>query len=224
MAQTRTTRGRRARIVVRAFEPSDAGPLAQLRARADIAAGGLRAPFESVADAQEQLLSRRSDERMLVAEVDGRPIALGKVRSTARPMRRHVAELEMTIDPRVGDERVGPMLLDALVGLAEKWLGVLRIELRVWADDDKALALYRERGFAIEGVARSYGLRDGKLVDCFYVARVADKTPWPKLTAEEAARRTPPQLPSGAPKKKGTGNGNGNGHGPGGMGWGFGLD
>lgn len=223
MAQSRTTRRRRPGIVVRAFEPADAGPIAQLRARADVAAGGLRAPFQSVADTQEQLLTRRADERMLVAEIEGRPVALGKVRSTARPMRRHVAEMEMTIDPRAGDDRLGPALLDALIGLAEKWLGVLRIELKVWADDDKALALYRERGFAIEGVARSYGLRDGKLVDCFYMARVAEKTPWPKLTAEEASRRTPPQLTSGAPAKK-KGNGNGNGHGPGGMGWGFGLD
>lgn len=62
--------------------------------------------------------------------------------------------------------------MQAALDLADNWLGLTRVELTVWADNQAALALYRKAGFVEEGVARDYGLRHGVLVDALYMARV----------------------------------------------------
>jgi RimJ/RimL family protein N-acetyltransferase len=54
---------------------------------------------------------------------------------------------------------VGTELLQALVDYADNWLGLLRLELEVYADNHKAQALYRRFGFVEEGVHRCDTLR-----------------------------------------------------------------
>lgn len=219
-------------MLVRAFEPSDAEALARMQAEAGVVAGTLRVPFESIAEVQAQLLERAEHERLLVADVGARPVGLAALRSVTRARRSHVAALEMMIDPKADRQVIGAALLDALIGLAERWHGMLRLEVKVWVDDHGALELYRSRGFVIEGVARAYGLRDGRMVDAFYMARVAAEVPWPRVTAEDVSRRTPPQLTAGPkeaasePEDEGEDDeGSGRRHGNGGpTGWGFGFN
>jgi putative acetyltransferase len=54
--------------------------------------------------------------------------------------------------------------------LAFNWLGLRRIEVTVYADNAAAVRLYRKVGFAIEGTARRFALRDGVLVDAHHMA------------------------------------------------------
>ena len=42
---------------------------------------------------------------------------------------------------------VGTALMQAALDLADNWLGLTRVELTVWADNQAALALYRKAGF-----------------------------------------------------------------------------
>ena len=44
---------------------------------------------------------------------------------------------------------------------ADRWAGVLRLELTVFVDNTPAIALYRKFGFEIEGTNRAFALRDG---------------------------------------------------------------
>ena len=64
------------------------------------------------------------------------------------------------------------LLLGALCEHADRWLGVLRLELSVYTDNAPAIALYRQHGFEIEGTHRAYVLRDGRYVDAFAMARL----------------------------------------------------
>lgn len=88
------------------------------------------------------------------------------------PRRRHVASLGMAVRDDWAGRGVGTALMAAALDLADNWLGLTRLELTVWSDNEAAQALYRKFGFEQEGVARDYGLRHGVLVDTLYMARV----------------------------------------------------
>jgi len=86
--------------------------------------------------------------------------------------RRHVMELGMQVQPAWQRQGVGTQLLQALCDYADNWLGLLRLELVVYADNDKAQALYRRFGFVQEGVHRCHAMRDGVYVDSLSMARL----------------------------------------------------
>ena len=46
---------------------------------------------------------------------------------------------------------------------------------RVYADNERAIALYRKFGFEAEGTHRAYALRDGRYVDALAMARLRPK-------------------------------------------------
>ena len=61
--------------------------------------------------------------------------------------------------------------------LADGWLNVIRLELTVYTDNKRAIALYKKFGFAVEGTHRAYALRDGRYVDAHCMARLRSKPP-----------------------------------------------
>jgi putative acetyltransferase len=70
---------------------------------------------------------------------------------------------------------VGTALMQALVDLADGWLNVFRLELTVFVDNRRAIALYRKFGFEIEGTHKAYALRAGEYVDAHFMARIRPK-------------------------------------------------
>jgi len=86
--------------------------------------------------------------------------------------RRHVMELGMQVQPTWQRQGVGTQLLQALCDYADNWLGLLRLELVVYADNDRAQSLYKRFGFVQEGVHRCHAMRDGVYVDSLSMARL----------------------------------------------------
>ena len=60
---------------------------------------------------------------------------------------------------------------------ADGWLNVFRLELTVFADNERAIALSRKFGFETEGTHRACALRDGRYVDTLSMARLRPKGP-----------------------------------------------
>jgi putative acetyltransferase len=50
---------------------------------------------------------------------------------------------------------IGVGLLSALIDSAEPRLGLTRLQLTVFADNQRAIALYQRFGFAVEGTLRA---------------------------------------------------------------------
>ncbi|HET6971680.1 MAG TPA: GNAT family N-acetyltransferase, partial [Phenylobacterium sp.] len=67
---------------------------------------------------------------------------------------------------------VGTALMAAVVDLADNWLQVRRLELSVYADNARAIALYERFGFEREGLNRDYAWRNGAFVDSIAMARL----------------------------------------------------
>lgn len=70
---------------------------------------------------------------------------------------------------------VGSALMKALLDIADNWLMLVRVELTVFADNERAIRLYEKFGFEKEGVKRLAGIRNGRYVDELLMARINSK-------------------------------------------------
>jgi putative acetyltransferase len=67
---------------------------------------------------------------------------------------------------------VGTALMAAALDLADNWLNLTRLELRVYVDNSGAVALYEKFGFEVEGTHRRLVFRNGEFVDAYSMARI----------------------------------------------------
>ena len=87
------------------------------------------------------------------------------------PSRAHRGTLGMGLLPAWRGRGVGRRLLEATVAKA-RCEGFKRIELDVYADNPRAIALYEKAGFVREGIVRDASLIDGVFRDAILMAIV----------------------------------------------------
>ena len=158
-------------LVVRAATGADVPGLCDLANDPGYRWGTLRLPYQTVEQTGRWLTGRGPDDHLLVAELDGAVVGnAGLHRQRGR--RGHVGVLGMGVRDAVRRRGVGTALLAAVVDLADNWLGLARLELSVFADNQPAVALYERHGFTREGVMRAYALREGTHADALMMARL----------------------------------------------------
>lgn len=84
---------------------------------------------------------------------------------------RHAMNVSLAVHPDWQGRGLGWALLTALIDYADRWAGVLRLQLHVYADNTRAIRLYEGLGFVTEGRLRGESLRDGHYVDTLTMAR-----------------------------------------------------
>ena len=89
-----------------------------------------------------------------------------------RQRRRHTGDLRVVIHPEYRDTAIESNVVQAALDLAERWIGLERIETRLYTDSDAALALYEAHGFVREATLRHYAFRDGAQADAVLMARL----------------------------------------------------
>ena len=89
-----------------------------------------------------------------------------------RPRRRHVGEIGMAVRDDWQGRGVGTALIEAGLDLADNWLNLSRLDLRVYVDNAPAIALYEKFGFEVEGTHKRFAYRDGAYVDAYVMARL----------------------------------------------------
>jgi putative acetyltransferase len=179
---------------LRRARPSDAEAFVRMMQEPAVYSQLLQLPFPDAEMWRARLAGHQgnghSSELHLVAEVQGEIVASAGLHPTGPHLRRrHVMSLGMSVAVPWQGRGVGTALMHALVDYADNWLGVLRIELGVYADNLRAQALYRKFGFEVEGRQRAYALRDGQFVDSLMMARLHPDPP--QWTAEVQADRPP---------------------------------
>ena len=139
-------------------------------------AGTLQTPWPARDIWRKRVAEVPDTDFTLVAEADGHVVGhAGLHKAGSSPRRAHAMMLGIAVRSDWQGKGVGRALMQALVGLADGWLPTTRIELTVFVDNERAIALYREFGFEIEGTHKAYALRDGKYVDTYAMARVKPK-------------------------------------------------
>lgn len=163
-------------MVIRAAEPDDYEDVAALFSGPAAQGGTLQLPFPSYERWRRRLENPADDTYQLVATVEDNVIGMvGLHLNTGR--RRHSASIGMAVHDDYQGRGVGTALLKAAINLAERWLGLTRLELNVYPDNEAAIKLYKRHGFVVEGTLRRYALRDGRYVDALQMARVRDLQP-----------------------------------------------
>ncbi|MEO6325714.1 MAG: GNAT family protein [Thermoanaerobaculia bacterium] len=85
---------------------------------------------------------------------------------------RHVVELGIAVHPESRRMGVGRVLLEAAIAHATAQPQLEKIVLRVFAENEPAISLYRSAGFIEEGRQRSqYLFRDGTRHDAIWMAK-----------------------------------------------------
>lgn len=160
-------------IVIRAMEPGDLPALTEVMNQPRAVWGTLQTPFVSVDARQKRHAEAGPNDAGLVAVIDGRVIGSIGLHRGQLHRRSHTASLGMAVHDAFAGRGAGSALLAAAVDLAERWWNIKRLELNVYADNMRAIALYERFGFEREGVHRNYAWRDGAYVDSVSMARLS---------------------------------------------------
>lgn len=171
--------------LVRRARPADAADFARLMGQHEVYRNLLQLPLPSEEMWRKRLEGMNEPDRPelpLVAELGGRVVGSSGLHPAPQLRRRHVAHLGISVDPDAQGKGVGSALMQAMCDYADGWVQVLRIELTVFTDNARAVALYQRFGFRHEGTHRAYALRDGVYADVFAMARLHPRPPlaaWP---------------------------------------------
>ena len=158
-------------ITVRAMEADDIPDLTEAWNQPNAYAGTLQLPFTSVESRQARFAAKSAAQTNLVAVVGGKVVGMIFLgREEAR--RAHVGSIGMAVHDAHAGRGVGAALMAATLDLADNWLQLKRIELSVYADNPRAIALYERFGFEREGLCRAFAWRNGAYADALTMARL----------------------------------------------------
>lgn len=99
-------------------------------------------------------------------------IGYGSLTVASNPRRRHCGDIGLMVHRDYQGRGVGTKLMEALIDMADNWLMLVRLELDVFADNARAIALYKKFGFVEEGLKRAEAIRNGEYVDSLLMARI----------------------------------------------------
>ncbi len=158
-------------LLIRPSTVDDAEQMAALANLPGFRFGTLRLPHESVETWRSRLRGNGPDDIGLVAVQDGTVVGMAGLHRMAG-RRAHVGQIGMGVHDDRHGRGIGTALLAALVDAADNWLGLRRLELTVYPDNEPAIRLYRRFGFEAEGTHRDFAFRNGRYVDALAMARI----------------------------------------------------
>ena len=168
-------------ITIRRATPKDAGSYARIMGDDDVYPNLLQMPYADEETWRTRLTDSCAPGKLdlgLVAELDGDVVGNAGLHPVGPAQRRrHVMGLGIAVATTAQGKGVGNALMQALVDYADDWAGVLRIELTVYPDNTRAIALYEKFGFVHEGRFRAYAMRNGEYVDTLAMARLHPRQP-----------------------------------------------
>ncbi|MCA0176213.1 MAG: GNAT family N-acetyltransferase [Proteobacteria bacterium] len=167
-------------VTLRRAQADDAPAFVRLMSDEAVFGSLMQLPHPSEALWRERLASQEkatNGELHLVALLGGVVVGSAGLLPQPQVRRRHVAMLGISVAQAAHRQGVGLALMTALLDHADRWAGILRVELFVFADNAPAIALYERLGFVREGLHRAHGLRAGVYADTLSMARLHPNPP-----------------------------------------------
>ncbi|CDH19891.1 GNAT family N-acetyltransferase [Xenorhabdus bovienii] len=153
-------------IIIRAAESEDAEHFQRIFSHPDVYPNTLQLPCPSREMWRERLKENKTRGTIhFVAEIDGKVVGNVSLFTLDNPRRRHVVGVGISVDADYSGKGIGSKMMEFAIDYAFNWLAAVRIELEVFTDNEKAIALYTKFGFEKEGVLRKASLKNGQYCD-----------------------------------------------------------
>ncbi|MCC6179549.1 MAG: GNAT family N-acetyltransferase [Chloroflexi bacterium] len=164
-----------ASVTIRPVRADDAEALNEIRRQPGVADGTLALPSERLGSTLSRLERLSPDDHVFVAVLDGRVVGIAGLHVGAGKY-RYSGSIGMMVHEQYQGRGVGRRLLETLLDLADNYLGLARVDLDVFTDNERAIRLYERLGFEREGVKRRLAFRRGRLTDVAVMARLRADT------------------------------------------------
>ena len=158
-------------FLIRPVRLSDSEAINEMRRQEDVRANTLALATETIAFTEAFLKNMGSDDHIIVAELEGRVVGMVGIHLLKSARQRHTACLGMMVRTEYQGQGIGKKLLENVLDLADNWLMLVRIELDVTSDNERAIHLYKSLGFEVEGRKKFSIIKDGKYADLLMMAR-----------------------------------------------------
>lgn len=165
-------------IKIRRASADDAADFARLMSDPEVFGNLMQLPLTSPEHWRQRLSNPVGPDPLHVVAVrDGTVVGSAGLHPNERLRRRHCAMLGISVALTAQGQGVGTELMRSLCDYADNWGQILRIELTVFTDNARAIALYQRFGFRVEGTHRGYALRGGRYCDVLSMARLHPNPP-----------------------------------------------
>ncbi len=163
-------------LSIRAARPDDWEAVYLAREEPGVRYNLLAVPYTNPVTFRERFQSQRDGHYAVVAEAiypDGRYLIAGEAGLHRNELdQAHKAGLGIHVATAYQGMGVGTALMRGLLDLADNWLNLHRVELEVFSDNERGIALYKKMGFEIEATMRRYAYRDGAYTDACKMGRI----------------------------------------------------
>jgi putative acetyltransferase len=120
--------------------------------------GNPAAPYPTL-EKTRAWLEKLDSSKVAIAAVVGDILVGFGILSRGLLRRAHTATISVGVHDAWHGRGVGSALIAEMLDLADQWLGLRRVELNVFTDNQAAIALYRKYGFEVEATHRGAALR-----------------------------------------------------------------
>lgn len=109
-----------------------------------------------------QSILEMDNQLMLVAKIDGRIIAVANISTSLREKLCHVGEVGISVLKEYWGQGLASALLGELLEWTKNYSNIVRLELEVVSDNERAIQLYQRFGFEKEAtLKKAIKLSDG---------------------------------------------------------------
>ena len=158
-------------VSIRPVRLSDADDIHAARIQPEASRFTSSFPGERVTKVQAFLEGLTPHDVMLVAEVGGHVVGVCGLHGHVGKA-RHVATLGLLVHDAFAHRGIGRALCENILDIADRHLGLVRVELDVNTENARAIRLYEMLGFEREGLRRRAYFTDGKYADAIAMARL----------------------------------------------------
>jgi len=159
-------------IKIRRSEPADARAIKEIYECPNVYSDTLQLPHPSLELWEKSISNVPENIYSYVALLDGAVVGNFGLEVCENPRRRHVATFGMGVKDSECGKGIGSKMVETIIDLSDNWLNLKRLELTVYADNERAIKLYKKFGFNVEGESEAFAFRNGEYVSAYHMARV----------------------------------------------------